>query len=108
MVDVLYFEPDGSAVLGSSLHHTIDVPKTPKQIKARKQIFAIDRKLSDFAELIFAIEHVLVNFEELNFAIRGSNRENKFRENFCRKNFCPRKFLPLRWNEAKISASAWC
>ena len=34
MVDVLYSEPDGSAVLGSFLHHTIDVPKTPKQIKA--------------------------------------------------------------------------
>ena len=37
MVDVLYSEPDGSAVLGSLLHHTIDVPKTPKQIKARKK-----------------------------------------------------------------------
>ena len=38
MVDVLYSEPDGSAVLGSFLHHTIDdVPKTPKQIKARKK-----------------------------------------------------------------------
>ena len=37
MVDVLYSEPDGSAVLGSFLHHTIDVSKTPKQIKARKK-----------------------------------------------------------------------
>ena len=36
-MDVLYSEPDGSAVLGSFLHHTIDVPKTPKQIKARKK-----------------------------------------------------------------------
>ena len=37
MVDVLYSEPDGSAVLGSFLHHTIDVPKTPKQIKVCKK-----------------------------------------------------------------------
>ena len=37
MVDVLYSEPDGSAVLGSFLHHTIDAPKTPKQIKACKK-----------------------------------------------------------------------
>ena len=37
MVDVLYSEPDGSAVLDSFLPHTSDVPKTPKQIKARKK-----------------------------------------------------------------------
>ena len=37
MVEVLYSEPDGSAVLGSFLHHTIDVPKTLKQIKARRK-----------------------------------------------------------------------
>ena len=37
MVDVLYSEPDGSAVLVSFFHHTIDVPKTPKKIKARKK-----------------------------------------------------------------------
>ena len=37
MVDVLYSEPDSSAVLGSFLDHTIDVPKAPKQIKTHKK-----------------------------------------------------------------------
>ena len=36
MVDVLYTEPDGSMVVGSFVHHFIDIPLKP-QTKKRKQ-----------------------------------------------------------------------
>ena len=38
MVDVLYSEPDGSTVLGSFLHHTIDVEfDVPKERKKESE-----------------------------------------------------------------------
>ena len=36
MVDVLYTEPNGSVVVGSFVHHSIDIPLKP-QIKKQKQ-----------------------------------------------------------------------
>ena len=30
MVDVLYTEPDGSVVVGSFVHHSIDIPLKPQ------------------------------------------------------------------------------
>ena len=36
IVDVLYVEPDGSAVIGSFLHHTVDNTSVNKQQKKRK------------------------------------------------------------------------